>query len=496
MKKLGKHYAQVLLAACLSVSGGMTVFAQEEAKKIAPIVGDKVKVENLQVIHRENRLVVDMDLNLDSLDLCPNRRLVFHVLVTDGENRRAMPLVVVNGRKQQIMYDRQDYKDFDENTTVVRRDNNSDQTVHYSAVLPGESWMRNADVVVEEDLCGCGEVLGSATSIIKRMRTPFFAYIRPAVEGKKTRYVEGRAYLDFPVDKITLYPEYRNNPRELEKIVNTINVVKEDKNTSITGITIHGYASPEDTYEHNTYLAENRAKTLKDYVRGLVELPDTLFSVGYTPEDWEGLRAYVDTADGLTHKEEILALIDDEEMNIDTKERSIRARYPEDYRVLLAECYPGLRHSDYTVNYVVRAFTVEEAKALLYTKPQQLSLEEMYQVAQTYDAGTPEFNEVFEIAVRMFPSDTTANLNAAVSQLQMGNLNAASRYLAKAGEGAEATHARGVLAMLRGENEKARACFERAAAAGLPEAEENLKLLNTDSLMTTEESTGGEKEKK
>ena len=90
MKKLGKHYAQVLLAACLSVSGGMTVFAQEEAKRIAPIVGDKVKVENLQVIHRENRLVVDMDLNLDSLDLCPNRRLVFHVLVTDGENRCAI----------------------------------------------------------------------------------------------------------------------------------------------------------------------------------------------------------------------------------------------------------------------------------------------------------------------------------------------------------------------------------------------------------------------
>lgn len=477
------------LAVCLWAGSAGSLLAQEQAEEVAPVVGDRVKVENLQVIRQEGKLVVDLDWNLDSLELEANRRMVFQVVITDGEQRRVMPWVVVNGRKQQIMYDRYDHKTFEDNTTVIRRKNGSEQTVHYSAVLPDEEWMRNADVVVEEDACGCGDVLGMAQSVVKRLRTPYFVFVRPAVEAQKARHVEGRAYLDFPVDKITLYPEYRNNPRELEKIVNTINVVKEDKNTSITGITIHGYASPEDTYEHNTYLAENRAKTLKDYVCELLALPDSLFAVGYTPEDWEGLRAYVDTVGNLSHREEILALIDDAEMDIDVKERSIRARYPEDYQVLLTACYPGLRHSDYVVNYVVRPFTVEEAKELLYTKPQQLSLEEMFRVAQTYDAGTPEFNEVFEIAVRMFPADSTANLNAAVSHLQTGNLNAASRYLAKAGDSAEAVHARGVLAMLKGDEETARACFRKAAAAGVAEAEKNLRLLEMDSLMTTEKQS-------
>jgi hypothetical protein len=37
----------------------------------------------------------------------------------------------------------------------------------------------------------------------------------------------------------------------------------------------------------------------------------------------------------------------------------------------------------------------------------------MYLVAQTYEPGSPEFNEVFDIAVRLFPDDETANLNAA-----------------------------------------------------------------------------------
>ena len=489
MKKRNTYIIGMGLAAGLCFGSASGSSAQEHVEEVEPIVGDRVKVENLQVIREEGKLVVDLDWNLDSLELEANRRMVFQVVVTDGEHRRVMPWVVVNGRKQQIMYDRHDHKGFEDNTTVVRRKNGSEQTVHYSAVLPDEEWMRNADVVVEEDACGCGDVLGMAQSVIKRLRTPYFAYIRPAVEAQKARHVEGRAYLDFPVDKITLYPEYRNNPRELEKIIATINVVKEDKNTSITGITIHGYASPEDTYAHNTYLAENRAKTLKDYVCELVALPDSLFAVDYTPEDWAGLRAYVDTVGNLRHREEILALIDDAEMDIDVKERSIRARYPEDYQVLLTACYPGLRHSDYVVNYVVRPFTVEEAKELLYTKPQQLSLEEMFRVAQTYDAGTPEFNEVFEIAVRMFPADATANLNAAVSQLQMGNLNAAARYLAKAGGSPEAVHARGVLAMLKGEHEAARAYFREAAAAGVPEAERNLRLLETDSLMTTEKQS-------
>ena len=109
-------------------------------------------------------------------------------------------------------------------------------------------------------------------------------------------------------------PDYRENPRELNKIIQTINLVKEDKNTTITGISIHGFASPESPYEHNAYLAENRARTLKDYVRKLLHLEDRIFSVEFTPEDWDGLRKYV-AESALEHKTEILALIDDTKLN-------------------------------------------------------------------------------------------------------------------------------------------------------------------------------------
>ena len=57
-------------------------------------------------------------------------------------------------------------------------------------------------------------------------------------------------------------------------------------------------------------------------------------------------------------KEEVLRLIDDESINIDKKERDIANLVgPQTYQYILAECYPALRHSDYTVNYTVRGLS-------------------------------------------------------------------------------------------------------------------------------------------
>ena len=52
--------------------------------------------------------------------------------------------------------------------------------------------------------------------------------------------------------------------------------------------------------------------------------------------------------------------------------------------------------------YDVQAFNVAKAREVIKTRPQKLSLQEMYLVAQTYPKGSAEFNNVFDIAVRMF----------------------------------------------------------------------------------------------
>jgi tetratricopeptide (TPR) repeat protein len=199
-----------------------------------------------------------------------------------------------------------------------------------------------------------------------------------------------------------------------------------------------------------------------------------IFNVASTPEDWEGLRAYVEKSD-VADKDEILAIIDADIENLDTKEYRMRAVNGQSYQTLLRDCYPGLRHTDYVIDYSVRAFNIEEAKALLATRPQLLSLEEMYLVAQTYEVGSDEFNEVFDIAVRMFPNDPTANANAAAMELKRGNVEQAARYLERVDLKSASVHNnKGVYHLLQGKLDEAEACFKKAQELGSSEADANI----------------------
>lgn len=292
------------------------------------------------------------------------------------------------------------------------------------------------------------------------------AYIEPQAEKEKSRHLSGQAYLSFLVNKTDIRRDYRNNAVELSKVEETINVVRKDPNTTITHIDIHGYASPEGSFANNKRLAEGRAQAFKDYVQQLIDLPANIFSVESTPEDWEGLIAALDAP-------ELLAIAKSE-ADPDAKERQMKTRYPAQWKQLLADVFPTLRHSDYRVSYTIRPFTVEEARDIIRSKPQQLSLNEMFLVANTYAPGSKDYDDVFETAVHMYPDDETANLNAAVIALRKDNLEAASRYLTKAGQSAEAQNARGVLAAKQGDYAAAETAF---GLSTIKEAKHNLEEL-------------------
>ena len=149
----------------------------------------------------------------------------------------------------------------------------------------------------------------------------------------------------------------------------------------------------------------------------------------------------------------------------------------EPYRYLVKEIYPALRHSDYKVSYTIRPISVEEAKELIYNDPKQLSLDEMFRVAQTYETGSAEFKEVFEIAVRMYPDDPVSNLNAALTAIDAGRLESAHRYLAKTSDSAERTLAEAAIAMLENRLDEAEALLGKLSddPSVASQVEENLR---------------------
>ena len=482
MKTINYRNIGSVLAALFLLPG----YAQ--AQDTLRLADGKIRVENLQVNKGNDSMEVRITLNLDSLAVPSNRFMKFTPVLVSGDDAAVLDPIVIAGRRQHIMYRRVREKEARRdgaNPVVIRRENRKAQSVRYRASVPYAAWMATSALHMAEDLCGCGgsPLAQSRTHLtdcdfdrsVYEVR-PLMAYVAPAAEAVKHREESGSAFLDFPVNKTVIHPDYRGNADELAKIRRTIDLVRNDTNTRITRITIHGYASPEGTWQNNARLAQGRAEALKEYVRRLYHFDGVRFDVQSTPEDWDGLRRFVAGSD-MECKESLLAIIDSD-LEPDARNwklQTVDGKRPYDF--LLANVYPKLRHSDYTVEYTVRAFNVEEAKQLLKTRPQLLSLNEMFLIAQTYEPGSAEFNEVFDIAVRMFPDDPTANLNAANAAISEGALQRAATYLAKAGDTPEAVHARGVLLLLQGEYAGAEMLLQQARQRGVREAETNLEQL-------------------
>lgn len=196
----------------------------------------------------------------------------------------------------------------------------------------------------------------------------------------------------------------------------------------------------------------------------------------HEPEDWEGLRKAV-AESNLTHRSEILELIA-AKMNPDLKEARIKRLYPADYKFMLAHFYPALRHTDYRVSYVIRSYNdPHQILEVMKKSPQKLGQNEFYVAAGILTPGTEEFTEVFETAVKMFPDDPVANLNAASAAIRRGNLDMAEKYLLKAGDSPEALYTRGAVAVRRKDYAAARRYLGEAKQAGLVQAGRTLEEL-------------------
>ena len=453
---------------------------------LVPVAADEVKrlpggaeVSSVDIRKQRDSVVIRMNLNLSGMEVGRNRSIVVTPLFYAEGEEEWLPAIEVMGRTRYLYYQRNEESLYaDSPYTIIKKDKNATQQVGYQVSVPYRKWMDRASLVVAEDTCQCGEVSKGNSILLAQadlVFTPRLAYISPQAETRKARALSGEAYLDFPVNKTVIYPEYRRNTAELAKIRATIDTIRTDKDFSITRISLKGYASPEGRYAANVRLSEGRTDALKDYLMGEYGFEASLFRTNAGAENWAGLRKYV-AQSGLADKEAILAIIDSEE-EPDAKEQRIRREHAASYRILLQDCYPALRRTDYTVDYVIRGFNVEEAKEVIKTRPQNLSLQEMFAVAQTYQPGSEEFNHVFDVAVRLYPADPIANLNAANALLERKEAAQALKFLDKAGDTPQADNARGVAMILLERYDEAERYLHRAAQAGVSEANENLKYI-------------------
>ena len=448
----------------------------------------KVTVKDINVERSESSLLLGMNVDATGLKLASNKEIRYIPVVSNGDSVAYLPAIVFAGRNRLIQNERQETPR-KEGVTLSK----AGKTVDYSAVIPFEAWMENSTLSLVEDECNCGvntngdgeDNLPTGIAKLNFARPAFipqFTFVTPPAEIK-TATAHGEAYIDFPVNKTEIYPDYRRNPEELAKIRATIDQVHNDPDSKVTGITITGYASPEGSYAVNERLAKGRAEALVEYVRSLYSFNPKMMHADWVAENWEGLRKYVENSN-LDNRKAILSIINDKDLEPDARERKLKADFPTQYKFLLENVYPGLRRSDYEVNYEIRRFTsVDEIKQVMATDPRKLDLHEIYVVANTLEPGSDEYREAFELAVRLFPDNQDANLNMAAVALMRNELSQAAGYLAKAGDSPRAVYARGVLAYKEGDVKKGKVLIQQAADSGLAEAKqaiEQIKLVESD----------------
>ena len=465
-----------ILATLLGIGNVLKTVAQN-TKDIT--LGVSIKSFN---INREGKyLTVKMNLDLNKLDVDANRAVLLTPRLVNGTDSLDLPAVGIYGRRRYYYYVRNGIGSISGESETIYRASSKPDSVAYNNLAEYEKWMDGATLKFHRSDWGCcHEIVAEYEGILGRHREAFFPeliFVQPKAEIMKSRSLSGSAYIDFPVDQTVIYPDYRRNTTELGKIQATIDSVRNDKDVTITSVWLKGFASPESPYKHNTELAIGRTAALKKHIGQLYHFADSIIQTDYEPEDWAGLRRYVEQSN-INYRAEILALIDSN-MEPDAKEAKIKRTYPDEYRFMLQNFYPALRHTDYRIDYNIRKFNkVEEIKRIMAEQPQKLSLNEFYLVAGKYEPGTDEFTDVFETAVRMFPNDEIANLNAANAAIRRDDFATARRYPDKAGDSAEAVYARGALAIREKDYDTARRYLGKAKEMGLEKAALTLEELD------------------
>ena len=454
------------------------------------VLDGKAEVKNVKIEQVEGaKLRINMDVDVTQTPIKSNQELQLTPRFTNGEQVKDLPTLVIAGRKSNIYRKRNpQYFSAEDNALVVRKDKKKAQVLNYSTEVDFESWMNGADLEVVENSCGCATtVLASNDHKLDRfilppaVLSPYISYIEPAVEEQKNRSIEASAYLDFPVNQTAIRPEFRNNRAELAKISESINKVAQDGDVNVSSIKLTGHASPEGSYAGNERLARLRTEALKNHLITIYpRISPSTFKVDFVAENWEGLIKMLNESTSFTYKHDILRIIE-ENNNLDVREQKIRALDGgKAYRALVNDYFPALRNTNYEIKYIIRQFTVEEAKEMVWTEPQKLSLEEIYRVSEGYKDDADKYAELFEIAVRLYPTDDIANLNASTSALRVKDLPRAKRYLDRVSpdsQDAEYFNNRGVYSFMIDDYQVAKDFFNKAISKGSTNAQENLKQL-------------------
>lgn len=220
-----------------------------------------------------------------------------------------------------------------------------------------------------------------------------------------------------------------------------------------------------------------RVLKLKEYLRENRLAGRALLDVSWISEDWDSITSLVRKSDMLL-KEATLDLINNIEI-VKGRERILMSFADgKPYKYLMEKIFPEVMRVDYRIEYTRKPLGATESLQLLRSgKQRALHLNEFFAVAGSYPVGSTEYNDILDLAARLFPESPEANINAAAVALSKKELSKARGYLEPFATLPIAYNNMGILCLLEGNRDKAEVYLTMAAAAGVEQAIKALEKL-------------------
>ncbi len=480
-----KHITKYLLLACYMLLFVLPTQAQNS------VTANGVSVDDITIKQANGRLDIAMVFDMSNLRVRSNRSLRITPLLSDGREMLQLPAVIIDGRRRSIIHKRHADDIFPSADTYVRRKNRSEQVLDYDANVTYQPWMAKAELILREEWCACHDApytedllaiasmqkttqQGSDADHLQAIVTdakPKMAYAMPdANDNPNPTHYDAAIY--FHVNKSDIVPSYMGNQHTIDSL-RTLFANSKD----IKAVKLMGYASPEGPLPFNKSLAAKRATAFKNYMAKNNIGTAVPVTVDSATTDWATIKDWL-TASRIENYLKIIAIIDDNSIAEADKNATIRKQFPVAYNFMLRQWYPKLRTTDISIEHTPAKMDVATAKKLLNENPSQLSLEDIYLVALTFEKGSNEWNDIILLAVQTYPQSPEARVNAANVAMANGNYAQAATYLqGLPATMPEAMNSRGILAMSQGNYTQAMTLFEGAAKAGVSEANYNIGLL-------------------
>lgn len=478
----------------VALAGGMVFL-------VAPnVLAAQQKVSDVRVVVQDIRQERDsiraiLEIEAIGISVAPREQMYLFPVIRDGVNERKMPPVVINGRIQQAVADRTErlsgYREPVYASFTTKGNKPFHQKIAYSATIPLEDWMRDANVAIGQERRNCRcefhhlsmEMIAEGIRFIEKpVRGIYDLPVTipvPPREEIKYRSESGEAQIIYTVGSAEIKPALANNQAELDKIRRSLEDVRTLQGVKINSMTISSYASPEGGWKYNFDLSERRAASLLGWLRRNHEFPGMLLSARGFGEDWTGFEALVEGDTGMTttEKESILRIIEDTG-DLDKRERQLKLLNDgRTYRHVLAHLFPELRRSAYRIDFTVPEYSLETIKEVFRSRPSALSLYEFYLLANEYEPGSKQFMDVIATAARMFPEEKVSRISMAVFSYLSNDVAAALEYLGGLEDDPDAWIYFSSFHALNGELDEAEQYAKRAGQAGNPEAVKFLRLI-------------------